>query len=276
MANIYAMADEWDDEGAGTTVFTGIGLNVTDTSSSASSLLMDLQVGGESKFLVDKDGSFGVSTVNIRPQASYLDIIYSDTVRAIAGVDDGAAMFKLVDSGFFGWSPNATASSTADLRLWRDAANTLAQRNGTNAQTFNLYNTYTDASNYERGALYWSSNIFFIKPQKAGTGSHRELRLGSSNNSGQIIFNTSGAIDLSVNAQNIGLTNDSVNLFKTARLAYDETVATLPASPTVGMISRVTDGDSGLTFGNTVVNSGSGATDYLVWYNGTNWTVIGA
>jgi len=42
------------------------------------------------------------------------------------------------------------------------------------------------------------------------------------------------------------------------------------------MIARVTDGDSGLTFGNTVVNSGAGATPYLVWYNGTNWAILGA
>jgi len=59
-----------------------------------------------------------------------------------------------------------------------------------------------------------------------------------------------------------------------AATAY--TVGTLPGTPTVGMIARVTDGDSGLTFGNTVVNTGAGATPYLCWYNGTNWTVIGA
>jgi len=59
-----------------------------------------------------------------------------------------------------------------------------------------------------------------------------------------------------------------------AATAY--TVGTLPGTPAVGMIARVTDGDSGLTFGNTVVNTGAGATPYLCWYNGTNWTVIGA
>jgi hypothetical protein len=37
---------------------TGIKLNVTDTASHASSLLLDLQVGGVSKFSVAKDGSF--------------------------------------------------------------------------------------------------------------------------------------------------------------------------------------------------------------------------
>lgn len=40
---------------AGTT-FTGIKFNVTDTASAAGSLLMDLQVGGSSRFSVRKDG----------------------------------------------------------------------------------------------------------------------------------------------------------------------------------------------------------------------------
>jgi hypothetical protein len=62
----------------------------------------------------------------------------------------------------------------------------------------------------------------------------------------------------------------SANSFEVAE-AY--TVATLPAG-TVGQIARVTDGDTGLAWGDTVV-SGSPATPYLVWYNGTNWTVMG-
>lgn len=60
-----------------------------------------------------------------------------------------------------------------DLAIARDAANTLALRNGTNAQTFNIYNTYTDPSNYERGTLVWSGNEFFIGTQYDGTGSTR-------------------------------------------------------------------------------------------------------
>lgn len=50
------------------------------------------------------------------------------------------------------------------------------------------------------------------------------------------------------------------------------TVATLPATPAVGMIGRVTDADTPAV-GSTV--AGSGAAAALVWYNGTNWTVIG-
>jgi hypothetical protein len=62
-------------------------------------------------------------------------------------------------------------------RLRRDANHVLAQRNGTNAQTFRIYNTFTDASNYERGKLEWSSNVFRIGTEKAGTGSARALEL---------------------------------------------------------------------------------------------------
>ena len=51
------------------------------------------------------------------------------------------------------------------------------------------------------------------------------------------------------------------------------TVATLPASPTVGRIAVVTDGTSGLAWGATV--TGGHTTSYLVWYNGSTWTILG-
>ena len=63
------------------------------------------------------------------------------------------------------------------MTLYRDAANTLAQRNGTNAQTFRLYGTFTDASNYERAKIAWESSILRIGTEKAGTGSARALEL---------------------------------------------------------------------------------------------------
>lgn len=55
-------------------------------------------------------------------------------------------------SGSIGWTSGAI-SNPRDLVIARDAANTLAQRNSTNAQTYRLYGTYTDASNYERLSL---------------------------------------------------------------------------------------------------------------------------
>jgi hypothetical protein len=59
MADIFNMADTWND---GATTFTAIKMNVTDTASNAASLLMDLQVGGASRFNVRKDGTLFVNT----------------------------------------------------------------------------------------------------------------------------------------------------------------------------------------------------------------------
>jgi hypothetical protein len=51
--NIYQLTDTWNSAG---TTFTGIGLSVTDTASAAASLLIDLQVGGTSRFNITKGG----------------------------------------------------------------------------------------------------------------------------------------------------------------------------------------------------------------------------
>ena len=74
------------------------------------------------------------------------------------------------------WQANSTWSASAtDLSLYRDAANTLAQRNGTNAQTFRVYETYTDGSNYERLEINASATTNTIKPAAAGTGTASKI-----------------------------------------------------------------------------------------------------
>lgn len=59
--------------------------------------------------------------------------------------------------------------SSNDLKAERDAANIWAQRNGVNAQTFRIYNAFTDASNYDRAFARWNSNVFEIGTERAGT-----------------------------------------------------------------------------------------------------------
>jgi hypothetical protein len=64
-----------------------------------------------------------------------------------------------------------------DCFLARDAANTLALRNGTSAQDFRVYNTFTDTSNYERGYFRYASNTLRIGHEAGGTGSaHRNIQ----------------------------------------------------------------------------------------------------
>lgn len=78
-----------------------------------------------------------------------------------------------------------------DLFVLRDAANILAMRNGVNAQAFRVYNTFTDASNYERGFFGWNSNRLDIGPQAAGTGTLRSIGLLS-----HVLFPTDNTFDI--------------------------------------------------------------------------------
>jgi hypothetical protein len=167
--NIFDLTDLWNNAG---TTFVGIKLNATDTASAAGSLLMDLQVGGSSKFGVLKDGSLNFSgSTNFNISGTpYLRLVTNE--------------LRIVAASAYSWSSTGLASGASDLSLARDAADTLAQRRGTNAQAFRLYNTFTDASNYERCNLGWIGNEFYVNTAGAGTG----------NNSRQIVIQAGGAI----------------------------------------------------------------------------------
>lgn len=51
------------------------------------------------------------------------------------------------------------------------------------------------------------------------------------------------------------------------------TVATLPSSPAVGNMAVVTDGAAAQAWAATI--TGGGSTRYIVWWNGSNWVVMG-
>jgi hypothetical protein len=169
------------------TTFTGIKLNVTDTASAAASLLMDLQIGGASRFRVSKAGgvlagngsgsemSFGfaseISTGFYLPGTSVIGFAITGTAK----IGITSSVVRLESSQGFGWSSGSPILTNIDTSLFRDAADTLAQRRGVNAQTFRLYNTFTDASNFERGKMEWASNTLRIGTEKAGTGTARAL-----------------------------------------------------------------------------------------------------
>jgi len=185
---VLDLSATWNASGV---TFTGLKFNVTDTASNAASLLLDLQVGGTSKFLFTKGG------VIASPSGSVLNLSADGKIGTASNVVACVTYqsFQVNSSSFFGWGNDTFASSTSDLQIRRDAAATLAQRNGTNAQTFRLYNTYTDASNYERLAIGWSANVVSIKPENAGTGSARVLHISglpTSNPGAGILWNNAG------------------------------------------------------------------------------------
>ena len=173
----------------------GLVLNGTNVSGN----LFDLQVNGASRFKVENTSDirfFGSNTTSgISPisDSSYGMTFNRGSPGIFFGVTNSLLGTFIIRAGFvvvgatsaYTWSVTANrADAASDLYLYRDAAGTLAQRNGVNAQAFNIYNTYTDASNYERGIFDWQSNtnVLTIGTQNAGTGSARDLRIIANNN----------------------------------------------------------------------------------------------
>lgn len=65
----------------------------------------------------------------------------------------------------------------AEVKLIPDAPGELSQRDGANAQESQIYNTFTDASNYERGVIGWRSNVLTIGTEGLGTGGARNINM---------------------------------------------------------------------------------------------------
>lgn len=177
--------------------FTWHKVNITDTASAVGSLLMDLQVNGVSKFKVHKNGSLSLASTGAAR-------IYFDA-NAMCLTDDNGVTSLVTRTDFtfirysamFGWGD--PASFNMDLRFYRDAANTFAQRNGVNAQTNRIYGTYTDVSNYRRLAQTMSAaGVAEIKPEGAGTGSAGNVLhisgLPTSNPGAGILWNDAGTV----------------------------------------------------------------------------------
>lgn len=165
------MLQTWNE---GSTAFTAWKLNVTDTASDAASKLLDLQVGGATKFSVWKNGFVSVTDRGDRSPTigPFRFETSAEKVHFVAGARQTHEIAR--DSyvqragNFFGFSSsNQDADDApADVRIYRDAANTLAQRNGTNSQTFRLYKSYTDVSNSQ----YLELSSGTIAMRGAGTG----------------------------------------------------------------------------------------------------------
>lgn len=51
------------------------------------------------------------------------------------------------------------------------------------------------------------------------------------------------------------------------------TFATLPTSPAIGNVAYITDGAASLAPGDPAI--GGGTATYLVWWNASQWTVVG-
>lgn len=177
---------------AGTLNTTGnpaiIKVAISNTASGATTKFLSFLAGASGTtevFSVDKSGiirgdrlvdsltgnyAFQPSTAG----ASYIDANASLIIRN--GASAYVELGRLTSAGL-------SIGTGQNCILAQDAANTLALRNSTNAQAFNIYNTYTSGSVYERGFMRWASNILEIGTEHVGA-SGRAVRLQSANSSG--------------------------------------------------------------------------------------------
>jgi hypothetical protein len=200
---LLALSGTWNTTG----IARGILLNITNTASATNSLLMDLQVGGTSRFSVGSpsNGFLTYSSSNTVGTTFSLNCtatggqaygffstgggngsgggifgVYNNTTANFAYACTGFG-FGIPSNSFYGFFNTVSSAnpSTYDVRLYRDAANTLAQRNGTAGQNFSIYSSFTDASNYSRLSVR-ASNVntrYSIAVESGGTGTIRSLEL---------------------------------------------------------------------------------------------------
>jgi hypothetical protein len=112
---------------------------------------------------IDDTGMVGINTTN--PDRK-LDILDASNPQLRLTHTDGSVYTDLQTNS----SGHIVVAPTGGV---------VEQRNGTSAQQFNLYNTYTDGSNYERLSVVWSSNVCYIQTASNGTGSARPLEIGT-------------------------------------------------------------------------------------------------
>lgn len=89
---------------------------------------------------------------------------------------EGTERFRVLPTGGV-----TIGTAAANATLQGGAGNRLDLRNSTSPQAFRVYNTYSDSSNGEWGAVEWSANTLLIGTGKNGTGSTRGIYFISGN-----------------------------------------------------------------------------------------------
>lgn len=197
----------WNDAGV---TFHADTANITNTASAAASTVIRRQVGGSDVFSVTRAGALTLASSGADSTAAG-QISYNVATWSFANGTNAfrvwsnsnslilysqlAKPFTIAAGNGFGLVTNQFGG--APVYLWNEAADILALRNGTNAQTFRNYGTYTDASNYRRLALTMStSGVAEIKPEGAGTGASGNVLhisgLPTSNPGPGILWNNAG------------------------------------------------------------------------------------
>lgn len=178
---------------------------------------------------------------------------------------------RMAGGSLFGWTSNATdATAALDAILARDGANSIGMRNGAAVpQTFSVYNTYTDGSNWERIQTYYTANIGYLVSNQTGSGVARLFNVGTVGDIGVNLYVNGGSrwgvgpsvtgyafIPSADGANDIGSgTNRARNVFANGFVLVDGVTA--PATVTGHAIIYVdtADGDLKIKFADGTVKT---------------------
>jgi len=208
------------------------------------------------------------------------DLVY--TSSGARSINFNTTGIGIPAAGSFSWSSSSDVFASADLFILRDGADTLGLRRGTNAQAFNIYNTFTDVTHYEDLRIFWSANVanivtdFSNESARAlviGTVGANSLQLKTNNlvrwlvdSSGNLVANSDNSVDFGASGANrarnayIG-TSVVTPVFRSAQTTAPTCTSNCGTSP------AVVGGDSGgiVTMGAT----GSPASGWVLTFNGT-------
>lgn len=186
-------------------------------------------------------------------------------IASVAGtgqvaIDSSTGFIATRSDGFIGFlSGTAPDSNGLDVVLARDAANTLALRNGASTQQYNLYNTYTSGSNYERVNFGFGNNFSIgtttaeIWTQSA-VGTDRSLNIGTGAATTHLYFSPGGSVKWQLN--NLGNWVDSGSHTITAGSTITATTGNIVA--TAGNVSAASAFQiAGNAFGSSTVGPSS-------------------
>jgi hypothetical protein len=203
-APVLDLTQEWSNNAV---TFTGIRYNVTNTNSAAASLLMDLQVGGTSKFSVKKDG-----IVNIPQNTGYTvgtqNCIYGSYrngapalyTQGVEAAEFYATAINIPSASGLTWANGARLGSVADrnIRIGQaDAATALAQTLSVQSVVAGTSNTagaaFTINGSQGTGTGAGGSLIFQVAPAGGSGTAQNTLLTGLTVNADRTISIGGGA-----------------------------------------------------------------------------------
>lgn len=171
----------------------------------------------------------------------------------ILGTNGGSHFFIAGGQNSLATGNVGIGTTTPDAKL-----SIVGEVRGYSGSSYSLYNTSDQATNYERGRMYWTSNKFAIHADAGGTGVSRSLVLGASNFD-QITLSP-GNTKITVNGGS-GSAGSIAMLVTGSKSASSGTQTILSVSPTITQTS--TAGYTALLINPTETSTGSGAKNLI-------------